>query len=262
MMEALSPVVGAPPPLPPPRRSEPSLPSAFSGLVGAIAAPPPLAAPAPASSPRPSVRATPGREVVELIGFDPAVLPLLRAEPRWSAVLASLMPAPSSARGELPAETSARRELAALLTRIDPATADALDEAIAQAVSEEGLFTPPLVLLEGELHFAFDPLEAKRALPAGALDAQVTRALLEQRCYERRTIFGEARLRALLSLGDGAPALPAYLPEALATQLPMFQRLRVRMIAEAHLPQDENDPGATALRVMALGRSVPRPGKR
>jgi hypothetical protein len=54
--------------------------------------------------------------------------------------------------------------------------------------------------------------------------------------------------------------VPAYLPEALAKQLPMFQRFRARIIAEALLQQDEYETQPTALKVVALGRLAPVSG--
>ena len=44
----------------------------------------------------------------------------------------------------------------------------------------------------------------------------------------------------------GGGSVPVYLPEALGKQLPMFQRFRARVIAEAHLPQDQYETSPTA----------------
>lgn len=241
------------------------------------------------------------RAPLALLWFDPEALASIRARAAWSTLLdAGASDAPLAQR------------LAGLLGRAEAIGEEGLRRALDEAVSAEGAFAPPLVLLEGDLHPAFDPiaslevavtlatpraatdaalrkaldtaaellrLPSRRGLGAiaggvvaqlraafaraqgsaeEAFDALVTQALLEERCYERRVVFGERRLRCLLAL-DGAPVhLQAYLPEALETQLPMFERFPVRLIAEAQLPQDAGDLAAASLRVVALGRSGAR----
>lgn len=109
-----------------------------------------------------------------------------------------------------------------------------------------------------------------RALPIAQIDAQVERALLEKRHHQQRTVFGGRHVRALWHLPEAAPArgaaapagksaIPAYLPDALAQVLPMFPRLSVRAVAEAHLAVDLHEPHPVALRVLALARSAPVP---
>jgi hypothetical protein len=51
--------------------------------------------------------------------------------------------------------------------------------------------------------------------------------------------------------------VPVYIPEALAGELPMFRRIKVRMIAEVDLKEDQSEASAHALKVMALGRVTP-----
>jgi hypothetical protein len=92
-----------------------------------------------------------------------------------------------------------------------------------------------------------------RALPSGYLDATTERMLLEQRRYQRRTVFGAPWVRAELTSGGGN-ALPVYLPDELARRLPMFQRFRAKLVAEAHLSQDQHEASPTALKVVAVAR--------
>jgi hypothetical protein len=97
--------------------------------------------------------------------------------------------------------------------------------------------------------------QGNRILPAGYVEAQTDRILLEQRCYQRRTVLGDAWIRALLTPGAaGEGAIPAYLPVALAKVLPMFHSMKVRLVAEAQPQQDQYEEHAAALRVVALAR--------
>jgi hypothetical protein len=105
--------------------------------------------------------------------------------------------------------------------------------------------------------------QANRSLPAGYLDANVERILLEQRRYDKRTILGAPRLRAAIVPASAAAsaAIPAYLPEHLEKELPMFRRFQVAVVAEAHGQQDQFETHAAALLVLALGRVLPVPGR-
>ncbi len=108
---------------------------------------------------------------------------------------------------------------------------------------------------EGLLQRVRDAFAAQnRALPPGHLDAHTERILLAERHFQRRTVFGSPHLRALFVATNGAPALVVYLPEALASKLPMYQRLRVRMLVEVNLPQDQFEPAPLSLRCVAFAR--------
>lgn len=95
-----------------------------------------------------------------------------------------------------------------------------------------------------------------RMLPASYLDTTTERMLLEQRRYQKRTVFGAPWVRAELSTSGSNP-VPAYLPDELASRLPMFQRFRVKIIAEAHLSQDQYEASPSALKVVAVARVMP-----
>ncbi len=105
-----------------------------------------------------------------------------------------------------------------------------------------------------------------RGLPPRYLEAHTERLLLEQRHYQKRTLLGQEWIRALLTPaaagGALAEAIPTYLPERLAKELPMFLRFRARAIMEARLQLDQFEAHPSALRVVALGRVVPTPLRR
>lgn len=88
----------------------------------------------------------------------------------------------------------------------------------------------------------------------GYLDARAERTLLDQRHYQRRTVFGELWIRSSLASVHAKQAIPTYLPDNLSKILPMFRTMRVRIIAEAHVQQDQYEASPIALRVVALGR--------
>jgi len=95
----------------------------------------------------------------------------------------------------------------------------------------------------------------KHATPMVQVEAQVERALLEKRCYQRRAVFGGSHLRCLFQHEGAASSIPAYLPDALAEALPMFQRFGARLVAELQLSADQNESHPLALRVVALARA-------
>lgn len=102
-------------------------------------------------------------------------------------------------------------------------------------------------------------VQANRSLPPSYLDDAATRLVLERRAYQRRMVFGETWLRALLRMdGDKAP-IPTYLPDSLSPKLPMFQRIRVAMVVEVHAAQDQYEAHPHSLRALALGRVLKRP---
>ncbi|WP_437518064.1 DUF2169 domain-containing protein [Sorangium sp. So ce1099] len=107
-----------------------------------------------------------------------------------------------------------------------------------------------------------EAFEGKRVAPAGYLKTQAERALLDQRHYQRRPVFGGPHLRALLQPPGSSQQLPAYLPAALAQQLPLYQRFRARIVAELHLQVDQHESHPIALRVLALARVAPLPSRR
>ena len=103
--------------------------------------------------------------------------------------------------------------------------------------------------------------QSKRAVTSDHVEAQVERALLEQRHYQRRKVFGAKHLRGLLVPVGGRDPVPAYLPEALRTRLPLFESFPARLIAEVSPRQDRNESHWLSLRVLALARLVAKRGR-
>jgi hypothetical protein len=253
-------------------------------------------------------------EVVQLIWHDPEATERLRAT--FPQLCNALEFAPRDSRHDLPDRDPARARAHHLhfgvVTESEPVDARGLEQALRDAVSETGRFTPPLCVLRGLLRFPFDEVEVLRAtaaalmpitgedkklgaaleqvkellatplvagssetvanftrhlrklyestrrtLPVEYLDDTVERMLLGERRYQKRTLFGGTWIRALLALGAAADKpIPAYLPEGLATQLPMMVAFNARLVAEAHVKQDQYEPHPHALRVITLGRAI------
>jgi hypothetical protein len=137
-------------------------------------------------------------------------------------------------------------------------TIDAANEAMKTPVLQSS--TSAAESLSTRVKEAF--AQANRTLPANYLDTQTERMLLEQRHYQKRTIFGEPRLRALLTPAGSTVPIPVYLPEALGKQLPLFQRFRARVLVDVHMQQDQYETHACALKAVAVGRVLPVPGRR
>ncbi|MFT3771031.1 MAG: DUF2169 domain-containing protein [Minicystis sp.] len=97
-------------------------------------------------------------------------------------------------------------------------------------------------------------------LPQGWLDQQIERTLVEKRAYQKRKVFGQTWLVASLSQRGGTAQVPTYLPEELGGHLPLYARFPVRILAEAHLQQDQYESHPYALRTLALAR-VASPAK-
>lgn len=119
-----------------------------------------------------------------------------------------------------------------------------------------GLFSAPAVAegLTGRIKDTFR--QGKRMVPVSYLEAQVERALLEQRLYQRRSLFGGPHVRALLSSATAPVPVAVYLGEAAAARLPLFQRFRARLIGAAHPAVDQFEPAPTSIRAAALARIV------
>jgi hypothetical protein len=103
--------------------------------------------------------------------------------------------------------------------------------------------------------------QSKRALPVKVLEEHVERLLLGQRAYQLRTVLGGPQIRAVLTPGRESSALVSYVPEAVAPKLPLSLRFRARVIAEVHPSPDPQEAAPLALRVVALSRLVPLPGR-
>lgn len=143
-----------------------------------------------------------------------------------------------------------------------------LDKRLKELVerADEVLKTP----LQGSAEIARDLLaqigeawaKASRVNAPRYLESQAERSLLELRRYQRRDLLKGSWIRALFTPDGASAALPTYLPAALANALPLFSKLRVRLIAEALPQQDQYETEQVALRAVALGRVVPPRARR
>lgn len=100
--------------------------------------------------------------------------------------------------------------------------------------------------------------QARHGLPPDHLEAHTERALLQQRRYQRRSLYGKPSLRGLLQLPDTdrlpASLVPTYLPESIADRLPIFRRIAVRALVDMGEREDQYEVCPMALRVVALAR--------
>lgn len=334
-MSALRSSLGQPAPVAPPLPIPMPSTAASDGAGGVVAASNAAASAwtaqqamlvdAPAQVPAPVARPRYGaRDATELLWFSPECLPDLRANPPWKSIVDELEPEEKAGEfdafddpppKEVPEAAKEKKLVFAVLTRADVTDPEGVNESIHDAITDEGTFTPPLILVTGDLHFPFDELETLKAtvtavtpliagdkklketvdtvnellktpwlesstgvaenltsrvkeafaqaqnrmLPPSYLDTHTERILMEQRHYQKRTVFGEVWIRSLLVPNGGGAAIPTYLPDALAKKLPMFQVFKARLIAEAHVQQDQYEQHPSALKVVALGRVIGPP---
>jgi hypothetical protein len=241
-------------------------------------------------------------------------MPSIRAHPDWRELLDEPDPM-HPAHGmpvDLPSTAKDPLDIYEIMTRGKCENAIGLACAVNDATAPGGSFTPPVVLVAGELELVFDAVEALRATVAviapfvlektglaaamahaqtflstairdgrgsmakalraellsalaqerkapspALLDSHVERMLLEQRHFQRRTLLGQRWMRTLLLPAGGSRHIPALLPESASASLPLFRRMRVRLIAEVDLQQDQDEADHFMLRVLALARAVP-----
>jgi hypothetical protein len=292
--------------------------AASGGGWSPVAPPAPVEAPAAAPAPRAAPRGMPAREVTDLLWYDPEFLAKIRKKAAWKEIFEEIAPkAPDLGFDEEPPppppqEEVDSRDLFGVLTRGAPVDTQGVEEAIGDAVEDDGTFRPPIILIAGDLSFPFDELETLKAtvtavspliagdkklketvdtvkelmnttwtqgsgtvaesltarvkeafaqgnrmLPPSYLESHTERILMEQRHYQRRTVFGALFIRSMLSAFGTQTPIPTYVPDSLSKKLPMFQRLKVRLICEAHGQQDQFESHSSALRVVVLGRVLP-----
>ncbi|HRI72691.1 MAG TPA: hypothetical protein PK156_50995, partial [Polyangium sp.] len=131
---------------------------------------------------------------IELIWFDLALVDQIRTHAAWKEILSTVKPKPRDAdfKDDAPPDKKKdaknRREMTAILARGDVYNHDELRRAIADAVDEDGMFVPPLVLVSGDLIFPFDEVEALKA----TLAAVTPFAKADKRLQESVEIAREA----------------------------------------------------------------------
>ncbi len=107
-----------------------------------------------------------------------------------------------------------------------------------------------------------ETFEKRGLVPAGYFEAQVERALLAGRHFQRRMVFGGPHVRALFQAGGAEGGTPVYLGEELSVRLPAAQRFRARILAHAHPAVDQHETHPVALRAAALAVATPPPPRR
>ena len=123
------------------------------------------------------------------------------------------------------------------------------------------LLSPPGVI-EGFTARVQDAFrKTRKAVPPGYLEDQTERVLVEKRLYQRREVFGGIHLRAQLYLTPTSKPWPLYVPEAIATKLPMFARFPARILADVLLQEDQYEAHPSSLRASAIGRVAPAPAR-
>ncbi|MFT3765230.1 MAG: DUF2169 domain-containing protein [Minicystis sp.] len=100
--------------------------------------------------------------------------------------------------------------------------------------------------------------QGQRAVAPNYLESSVEKLLLEGRCYQKKTLFGTTRIRALFGFAGSAAPIPTYLPEDLAPKLPLFRRFKAKAIVEIRPQEDQYETHDDALLVLALGRLLKR----
>ncbi len=110
--------------------------------------------------------------LLELLWLDPDKASRIRKRAAWQGIVDEARArsrdgeAPTLAGPPVAAED--RRDVFLILARGAPSRAEAVAETVGDAVRPDGKFAPPLVLVEGELRFAFDELEALKAAVTAA----------------------------------------------------------------------------------------------
>lgn len=152
--------------------------------------------------------------------------------------------------------------LKATLAAVTPMTAGNPELAETVRTVEELMNTPWLQEGSGEVAKNLtDKVRAQfkkgdRMLDPAYLDDHTDRILLDQRRYQHRTVLGEDHIRGLLAPSSSRERIPTYIPVALANDLPMFKSFPARLIAEAHVQQDQYEHHQACLKVRAFGRVV------
>ncbi|HHH30120.1 MAG TPA: DUF2169 domain-containing protein, partial [Polyangiaceae bacterium] len=152
--------------------------------------------------------------------------------------------------------------LKATLAAVTPMTAGNPELAETVKTIEELMQTPWLQEGSGEVAKNLtDKIRAlfkkgDRMLDPAYLDDHTDRILLDQRRYQHRTVLGEEHIRGLLAPSSSRERIPTYIPVALANGLPMFKSFPARIIAEAHVQQDQYEHHQACLKVRAFGRVV------
>ena len=124
----------------------------------------------------------------------------------------------------------------------------------ALAVANEALAAPAPPPPETAVHL-YRQLETSTrelSIPPRYFAELVERALSEARSFKKRTLLGSPRIRADFSLGK--TTMPIYLPEGVASKLPLLPSFSAVALVELRPREDASEPSPDALVAFALGR--------
>jgi hypothetical protein len=187
-------------------------------------------------------------------GVDRALNDAIRADGRFAPALILLL-------GELRFDFDELEMLKATLACATPFATG--DEELTKALdsAREFLATPGVVaapeVTRGMTKRVRDAFHAqKRVVAENYLDDQTERVLLERRAFQTLPVFGAPHLRCMFYFAASDVGIPTYLPEPLKKKLPLFRRMRARMLAEAHFQADQYESHPAALKPVAVARIV------
>ncbi|MDI1435459.1 DUF2169 family type VI secretion system accessory protein [Polyangium sorediatum] len=103
--------------------------------------------------------------VVDVLDFDPKVLPRLRLQKRFAPIFAGPRPVQPAdvSHGKLSQEEQERADVARVLSCTRSADAAEIRRALAESLEDQSNWHPPLLAVAGDLKPVFDELEALRA---------------------------------------------------------------------------------------------------
>lgn len=189
--------------------------AALSGVVGASNAAADLRADGTyGAGPR-----KPRGTAMQLLWFDPEILPRVRRKKPWKALIDELDAGPydpeldEAAPGETAADVEDRREIVQVLAVGNASGETAIEAALDDAVRDDGRFASPLLLVAGELSIGFDELETLKAVvsiatPLAAGDEDLKAAVEAAVAY--------LGVPGLVSSADVAQSLTTRIREAFA----------------------------------------------
>ncbi len=258
------------------------------------------------------------RSLIQLLWFQPTVVPQMRRVPEWAELLVQAAEEDGGVQddGYLDEddalEQDDRHDVSEILVRGNAVDLHHARQSLIDASRKSGRLVTPLVLLEGVLRCEFDEIArleialgattpmtahndklrdavaAAEAFVAGAgaspvpalaqahtnslgraigkedirttVDAHVRRTLVEKRAFKKRKLLGQTFVRAALRCDDPVGETPqsavVYIPEKVASLLPLFERIPVRLIGEFTPKQEQAESAAYAVKLAVVARLV------
>ncbi len=124
--------------------------------------------------------------------------------------------------------------------------------ALAAANEALAASAPPVAEVASALYKQLEAATSELSLPSRHLPDLVDRTLREARSFKRRTLFGEMRIRADLTVGRATT--PIYLPDVAAAHLPLLPVFPIAALVELRPREDAAEQSPTALLTRAFGR--------